>query len=321
MKKVILHVGYPKTGTTSLQNGLFLNLKNEINYLGIAKAHFSDYHHLLRRTLQPWILNAGKEGIKELNLLLTDRLSLGINLLSEEGFINSQNKPGPPIEPSEIQKILESKCDSIEVVIVIRNQVELIYAIYANGGLIDKYGNILNTNNYIDMCLNDKNYRSFFNFADVIKRYKIVFGDDNVHVLFFEDFLYDKNEYFSKWSKILCVPEETLLETIGDLHLHKKQKTSDGSYIFKMTSEPNKFIKFIKRMPMIQNIFSKFSIFKFIKKNISLLADKRVDKELIVKLFNDEEKRRIKKSFLNDNLMLLEVIKSNKKKLKKYNYL
>ena len=88
-----------------------------------------------------------------------------------------------------------------------------------------------------------------------------------------------------------------------------------------MTSEPNKLIKFIKRMPMIQNIFSKFSIFKFIKKNISLLADKRVDKELIVKLFNDEEKRRIKKSFLNDNLMLLEVIKSNKKKLKKYSYL
>ena len=321
MKKIILHVGYPKTGTTSLQNGLFLNLKNGINYLGIAKAPFSDYHHLLRRTLQPWILNAGQEGITELNTLLTNRIKPGINLLSEEGFINSQNKPGPPIEPNEIKKILVSKCDSIEIVIVLRNQAELIYAIYANGGLIDKYGNILNTNNYIDMCLNDRNYRSFFNYANIIKKYKIIFGDENVHVLFFEDFLYNKNQYFNKWSKILSIPEETLLEIIGDQHLHKKQKTSDGSYIFKMTSEPNKLTKLIKSIPMIQNIFSKFSIFKIIKKNISLLADKRVDKELIVKLFNDEEKLRIKKSFFYDNLMLLEVSDSNKKKLKKYNYL
>ena len=38
MKKLIVHIGYSKTGTTTMQKGLFVKLQNEglINYLGIA---------------------------------------------------------------------------------------------------------------------------------------------------------------------------------------------------------------------------------------------------------------------------------------------
>ena len=36
MKKLILHVGYPKTGTTSFQNSLFLNLNNELKFASIS---------------------------------------------------------------------------------------------------------------------------------------------------------------------------------------------------------------------------------------------------------------------------------------------
>tara|TARA_Y200000002_G_scaffold380569_1_gene392392 strand:- start:4173 stop:5135 length:963 start_codon:yes stop_codon:yes gene_type:complete len=320
MKKIILHVGYPKTGTTSFQNGLFLNLNDKINYLGIAKAPISEHHHFLRKALRPWLTTKGHEGKEELNLLFNDRLSSGTNLLSEESFINSRNKPGPLIEPSEIKKLFELKCDLIEVVIVIRNQADLIYALYANGGILDKYGNIQNNDSYIDKCLNDKIYRPFFNFAGVIEKYKIIFGDSKVHVLFFEDFLFDKEKYFEEWAKILSISKERLLETMGESHLHKKQKASDGSYILKRKIEPNKIKHVIKSIPFMHNIFSRLSVFKIVK-NISLSANKRVDKELKIKLFSDEEKHRIKKSFFQDNLMLLKVIKSNKEKLKKYNYL
>ena len=320
MKKIILHVGYPKTGTTSLQNGLFLNLNDKINYLGIAKAPISDHHHFLRRALRPWLTTQGQTGKEELNLVFNDRISLGTNLLSEESFINSQNKPGPLIEPSEIKKLFELKCDLIEVVIVIRNQADLIYALYANGGIFDKYGNIQNTDRYIDKCLNNKTYRRFFNYAEVIKKYKVIFGDSKVHVLFFEDFLFDKEKYFNEWEKILSISKKKLVETIGESHLHRKQKTSDGSYILKRKIEPNKLKHVLKSIPFMHNIFSRLSVFKFVK-NISLSANKHTNKELIIKLFSDEEKYRIKKSFFQDNLMLLKVVKSNREKLKKYNYL
>ena len=320
MKKLILHVGYPKTGTTSLQNSLFLNLNNKINYLGIAKAPISDYYHLFRRVLRPWLATAGKDGRQELNLLFKDRLSSGMNLLSEESFINSKNKPGPLIDPFEIKKLLEPKFETIDVVIVIRNQVELIYALYANGGVLDKYGNIKGVNSYIDMCLNDKNYRTFFSFANVIKKYKSAFGDNKVHVLFFEDFLFDKEKYFNEWAKILSVSKEILLETIEEAHLHKKKKTSDGSYVFKMKYGPNKIKQIIKRLPFMHAIYSRLSTFKAVK-NISLLLNKREDKEFIVKLFNNEEKLRIKKSFYQDNLKLIKVMNANQEKLKKYDYI
>ena len=320
MKKLILHVGYPKTGTTSLQNSLFLKLNNKINYLGIAKAPRSDYHHLLRRVLRPWLASKGQDGREELNLLLDDRINSGINLMSEECFINSRNNLGPLIDPFEIKKLLLPKFDSIDIVIVIRNQVELIYALYANGGLLDKYGNILNTDDYINMCLNDKNYRPFFFFFFVNKKYKSDFGNNKVHVLYFEDFLFNKDQYYDKWAEVLNTSQDFLLKIMGDSHLHKKQKTSDGSYIFKIKIGPNKIKKFIKSIPFTHSVFMRLSKYKIVK-NISLSANKRINKELKVELFNDAEKLRIKKSFFKDNLMLLKVTNSDEVKLKKYNYL
>jgi hypothetical protein len=320
MKKLILHVGYPKTGSTSLQNSLFLNLTDEINYLGIAKAPISDYHNLSRRILRPWLTSRGQEGREELKSLLADRLNYGMNLLSEESFINSRVNPGRIFDPVEIKKLLAPLCDSIGIVIVLRNQVDLIHSLYAHGGFIDKHGNAQDAKKYIDICLKNKENRLFFCFTDVIKKYKSVFGEHKVHVLLFEDFLSDKDCYFNGWEKILGIPHEILVEKMGDVHLNKKKKTSDGSYMANITSEPNKLKRFIKNLPLTHSIFSRLSKYKIIK-NISIASNKPVDKKVVVPSFTDEEKLLIKESFFHDNLMLLKVINSDKKKLEKFNYL
>tara|TARA_B110000091_G_C13759980_1_gene451633 strand:+ start:301 stop:1263 length:963 start_codon:yes stop_codon:yes gene_type:complete len=320
MKKLILHVGYPKTGTTSFQNSLFLNLNNEINYLGIAKEPISDYHNLSRRLLEPWLTSRGEEGREELKSLLADRLSYGMNLLSEESFINSRCNPGRVFDPVEIKKLLAPLCDSIDIVIVLRNQVDLIQSLYAHGFILDKDYDAWDTKKYINICLKNKENRLFFCFTDVIKKYKSVFGEHKVHVLLFEDFLSDKDCYFNGWEKILGIPHEILAEKMGDVHLHKKKKTSDGSYIINITSEPNKLKRFIKNLPLTHSIFSRLSKYKIIQ-NISTASNKPVDKKLVVPSFTDEEKLRIKKSFYQDNLKLTNVINANQEKLKKYNYI
>jgi hypothetical protein len=319
MKKLILHVGYPKTGTTSLQNSLFLNLNNEINYLGIAKKTISDYHNLSRRILRPWLISRGEKGREELKSLLSDRLKYGVNLLSEESFTNNPSNPRI-FNPVEIKKLLAPLCDSVSVVIVLRNQVDLIHSLYAEGRFIDKYGNAQDAQKYINICLKNKENRLFFCFTDVIKAYKSVFGGHKVHVLLFEDFLSDKNCYFKGWEKILGIPDEILAEKIGDIHLNKKKQTSDGSYISNITSEPNKLKRFIKKFPLTHSIFLGLSKYKIIQ-NINTASNKPVDKKFIVPSFTDEEKFQIKQHFFQDNLELLKVINVDKEKLEKYNYL
>ncbi len=320
MKKLVLHVGYPKTGTTSIQDGLFFSLNDNINYLGITKATLSDYHNLFRRILRPWITSRGEEGREELKLLLADRLIDGMNLLSEESFINSRSNPGRIFDPVEIKQLLAPLSDSIDVVIVIRNQIDLIHSLYAHGGIIDKYGNAQNAKTYINICLTNKENRLFFCFTDVIKKYKSVFGEHKVHILLFEDFLSDKDSYFNGWAKILGIPNKILAENMRDVHLNKKKQTFDGSYITDIKSEPNKLKRFIKNLSLAHSIFSRLSKYKIIQ-NISTALNQPVEKKLVVPAFTDEEKFQIKQEFIQDNLELLNIINSDKEKLKAYNYI
>ena len=185
---------------------------------------------------------------------------------------------------------------------------------------MDKYGNAQDAKKYINICLNNKENRLFLCFADVIKKYKSVFGDNKVHVLLFEDFLFDKDCYFDGWEKILGIPKQILIETMGDVHLNRKKQTSDGSYMTNIKSEPNKLKRFIKSLPFTHSIFSRLSKFKFVQ-NISTASNQPMDRQLVVPKFTDEEKLQIKEDFFQDNLELLDIINADKEKLNAYNYL
>lgn len=319
MKKLILHIGYPRTGTTTLQNYFFSKLKNKINYLGTSQRKTSDYHNLVQRTLKPWITSKGKEGREELNLLLTDRLISGMNVLSEESLINSRSNPGSLFNPFKIKKLLGPICDSIDIVIVLRNQVDLIYSLYVHG-ISDKYGSPKNADKFIKKCLSNEDHRFFFSFLNVVNKYKSAFGKKNVHVFFFEDLLFDKDYYFSRWEKILNIPKEILVETLGDAHLHKRKRLPDGSYITEINNEPSIIKRFIKSFPFAHYIFSKLSRFTIVQK-MSISTNRSVDEKLLVPAFTDEQKLRIKKDFFQDNFELLTIINSDEEKMKRYNYL
>ena len=262
----------------------------------------------------------GQEDKKEVDLLLSERLIPGMNLLSEESFINSASNPGKLFDPIKIKNLLAPKCDSVDVVIVLRNQVDLIYSLFVHGGTLDQYGNLQSADKYIDRCLNNEDQKLFFSFSSVIKKYKLAFGENRVHVLFFEDFLFDKDYYYNEWARILDIPKEILIETIGDSHLYKKKRADDGSYIANRKTEPNRIKRLIKKLPLAHSVFSRLSRLKFVQ-NISISANRPVKKQLVVPLFSVEQNIQLKKGFFQDNLELLNVTNSYEDKLKKYNYL
>jgi hypothetical protein len=320
MKKLILHVGYPKTATTSLQASLFFKLDSEINYLGITKASVSEYHNLARSTLRPYLTSEGKDGVEDLSALLADRLVHGTNVLSEESFLNSRSNPGHIFDPVTIKNLLMQFCDSIEIVIVLRNQVDLIYSLYAYGGVLDEYGGTRSANKYITTCLESEESRSFFCFSDVIKKYKSVFNKTNVHVLLFEDFLSDKGLYLNKWGDILGVGSEILAGAMGDVHLNQKKQNLDGLYTLDVKSEPNTLKRLIKRVPLAHSVFAWLSKYDAIQ-NISVASNNPVDKKLVVPRFSEEDKHRIREAFAQSNLELVDLINIDREKLRSYHYL
>ena len=116
-KKIILHVGYPKTATTTLQNRLFYNLHNNssnINYLGTTKPEISKIHNILRQTLKPWLVSEGEKNEDELLLFLKNRLKNGLNLCSEESLLNSYQNP-PYLFNPELANSLLASTDSPDV--------------------------------------------------------------------------------------------------------------------------------------------------------------------------------------------------------------
>lgn len=317
MYELILHVGFPKTATTTLQNGLFCKLINHINYLGITDR--GTKYHIFRKVLRPWLNSNGNTGAENLKSLLKARSRFGINLLSEETFTNCHGNAGLIFDPLKIIKIFGPIYDSIRIVLVVRNQVGLINSQFAHTIRIDKYNKALEADEYINKILDD-NLNNQFYFSNILKRYQSVFGENKVSLLFFEDFVNDKKYFLSEWSRILRVSDKLLIKELGEAHFYQKKRSSDNSYVVKFKYEPNSFKRLIKSIPFSHLIFSKLSSFGIIK-YLDKLNNKPSKKEIKIPIFNTEQKNRIKRYYLEDNLELLKTASVSEEKLKKFNYI
>jgi len=320
--KLILHIGYPKTATTTLQNVLFYNLDktvSKINFLGTTKPDISEHHNKLRQTMKPWLVSRGGENENELFFFLKKRLKNEINLISEESLLNSYQNPPYLFNPRLLKKVLSKITNNIQIIIVLRNQKEMIYSLFAHAGGKYSRSKYKSSDEWINYCLNEELNNKFFNYYDLIKDYQNLFNEENVHILFFEDLKQNTNYFLSKLAKILEQPLENVLSNFGNAHLWKKERSTDGAY-YKNLRRSRKwnyllktslFNKYIKKLLIKLNLYDGI---KFIFKTNETF------KELIPK-FTDQQNSRIKKHFYGNNLKLSKLSECDAKKLRKYDYL
>jgi hypothetical protein len=237
MENIILHIGYPKTGTTTLQNAWFYNLhtNNFIKYFGKCTHNNANSALGEQLLLRQFTNSKGKSFAPSLDNEV-------VNVFSDERIclplVFKQNSPKYGRDTTNIfdsAKILSNvfkDYQNVSILITIRNQCDLINSMYAHYYYYlrthDLYSNMSAFLNYIL-------YEShILNFDTIAAHFAEVFGPDDVYILPFELLMQEPEQYLQSLSDVLQLPENILYESV-DMGAHfNKSKSGNNVYIKRM---------------------------------------------------------------------------------------
>ncbi len=325
MNQLFIHIGLPKTGTTTLQESLFtkLHFQDKINYLGISYTHsykskpcFYCFANDFLNKL--WFDIKTNKPLEEyldqdkINLFSSESLS-GLNYIHVK-----KKRLYNPINYPYIIKDLFPENVSISVLLVLRSQVTKIPSSYAQGycHYKDDYSKD-NIGKFVSSIANDKDMFRTFYYDELIDNWVKVYGKDHIKILFFEDFLHNPTIFLKDLSSFLNVDAELIEEILKDKHHNKKEKNDFGT-----------FVEYIER-PLILKLFNKTLKPLFNKKiinNIKKIFGKEYFKKLsykksLIRNLTEQEKDLIFNEFKPSNERLWKEFDVDKDKLKKYNYI
>jgi len=207
MKKLVLHIGYPKTATTTLQRGVFPKVQN-LEYVG--------------NSIYP-NGKIEKKVIKKENDLFA----------SNERVISL--KYGHEGKSEKIKEQVESENLDVNILFTIRNQSEMLQSVFTF------YHGIFKNEGYT--CINDMVLReigrkgkleieNWLDYEGVVNEFSNTFGSENIYVLKYEDFASNRERFF-----------ETLSNAVGESSRYI-QKVAEGSTSYNV--QPKKEKKYSK---------------------------------------------------------------------------
>jgi len=338
MKKLIIHIGYPKTATTSLQLNLFADLykMGVIEYLNHLNDDSTGYlgTFYVQNILQSIVSNKSivKEKVeKELQAL--DNIEKDIAVISAEtlsswypGFSYSILNSNAKQNAQKFKETFSPYFDSIEILIGIRAQQSLLRGCYkqwyhlitGENPKFSKIGNWLNTNVYSKTDTDNLG----FNFNVLISKYIQTFGKAHTHILVYEDLLHDKTNYFKKLSQLFNVDISYVEKSLLKEKQNSSVSTSSG------VETENATIGQIITKPFRHIIKKRFSdsTFNTLKKLYHGIIPSRIDKKrtarkAVIRDLTQKEKDLILEKYRESNLRLIERFDLDKNKMKQYGYI
>lgn len=179
MLKPILHIGFPKTGSTWFHTAYYKNVKNIClpepeNFLNqIAESSF--VAPVLEKNTRLVLQHPELTGIK--------------NFIWDNG-----------IRRDRIAQNLKKYFPDATIVIFIRNQLEFLTSAYI---YYVRKGGTYTSKKMIDLMIAGKMPLTldFMIYNDTIERYCALFGRENVHIYLFEDFFASPEKFISEYSK------------------------------------------------------------------------------------------------------------------------
>jgi hypothetical protein len=338
MKKLLLHIGYPKTATTTLQEEIFVKLHNQgkINYLG--------------RTTQSTHVGIGQTGFKGIDWVwdLRRHYKIGsrlkydksvlksdiLNLISDEDltfhdFFNYvQFGTAKSIEnlPQWLKEVLGNDV-TVSVVLTLRNQVDLIFSSYIQKLKYVKF--FIGDYSFTDFLHNKFGYLDrdvvshlrLYNFNYITNLWQSEFSC-KINFLFFEDLSIDPETFFSELANLLPASSDELQNLVSKKNYRKRDKSND--YIVVSYQDFSKFSRLITLLVnkrKFENFFAKRQQKKF---SLILKLEKRIIfKSMIIKVPKStvKEQKFIRDMFHESNLEFAEANSINLNKMTKYNYI
>lgn len=326
--KLILHIGFPKTGTTTLQNGLFykLHLQNKIEFLGRSnepdffgqcdtRVQFNNQFYVP----QPRNKKFDRHGFKPLFEVLKQGV---VNVVSDENFTFPNNflhkHEDVKFDRIELLGNLIQEARSIEnldmvVVLCIRKQSDILRSLfthwyaYLQANFSKKE---LNSESFILDKLSSDVFRLQLDYYQWIIQIQSLVGVENVEVMFFEDLKSDLISISSKYDSLLNLEVGMSHALLENAMYNTKTVKSSGTQTK----------SFKKSSPLVHNL-NKSGFLKPLKKLVPSSIKNLVLKEesAIVPFWSDDYIEKIMSQF--DNSPLLSLKYFDKGKLMDYGYI
>ena len=324
-KKLIVHIGYPKTASTTMQVNFFGKLMKSNKVIGIAHLPgLTNYENGVEiHNCYNYIYTGKKNNSKiEEELKKIKKINQKISVFSSESLAwiaeDSKDHTRLPLliykNAERINELFKKYYNKIIILIVIRNQKELCPSLYKE---ILKVQKLPNYKIWIKKILTNKGIRnSFLNYNKQITTYQKLFGKENVKVLLYEDLIHDQDYFFKQLGKIFNVTKNFTKRNF------LKKKLNINPYSFSMNFTLSDFVqKFLARH--IENILPN-KIYNILFK-VYHLSLRRIFELIIFKKTPIDIRDQTKQIFVFNKFKQInkKLIKEGltRNKLKKYNYI
>ena len=309
-KKIYLHIGYPKTGTTALQNNLFHSIDG-IKYIG--KFDDGDSAFLFPRAIMDTMI-CGEEDIagsyrdlvdsfffrsdEEKVYLLSDEMIIGSLMTSRKSVYGQYKMASAGAIARTIKKIFPEDRYDLSILIVVRNQADLITSKYAQSyaNTYSKISSVSSFSKYVDDILRNEHsiYRRAFDFHYVVSAFSDVIGKERVCVVPFEMLKNDETKYIGKIMQWMgadsgCQPVVALpKENVRQVAESGKHRVRTRNMFHMIRDIRNRFFPKIRSYP------------KWVKVLLELIAfpGAKGESEIVM---TDVQKRRVRAAYKESN--------------------
>lgn len=234
-KPFFIHVGYPKTATSWLQEKLF-SKNQQLNYLGKTKANYPDWL-LDIHYLDEFSFNKKKERLKKF-LREQHAKSDKATLISSEAFCNLD------AVQQQAQRI-KDLFHNPKIILVLRNPVDWLESFYKHKVRIGEF--FLDLDDYLDFsrrpfCLHKRKpvFLTDLFYDEVIETYQQLFGKGCLLVLRYEEFKESPNRFVKKIGEFMNVD-------FGDVSTIAEERINAGPKISLKEHKERTFEEFKKK--------------------------------------------------------------------------
>lgn len=209
MPRTIIHIGMPRTASTFLQSHFFPNFEG-FEFYGVSETQYSaTFQKMLYQDDSVFNANGIQHELRDIlthNAILSNELFVGQSL-----YLNATNR-------TRTAQRLKQFFPHAEIVLVLRNQVDLLQSLYAIGvyaGMTVLPKDFIRFHN-VESSVQNPLYSTFaeaentenYLYSHLIQLYKSLF--DKVHVLLFEDFVINPATFAERLSQMLNVNTVTI---------------------------------------------------------------------------------------------------------------
>ncbi len=329
MKSRFIHIGYPKTGTSTLQSSVFPD-HPEINYLGAPFLSPSLRENIFIDILLKDSLGYNPQTTKDKFLPYLKKTESDPNFkvtgISYEEF--SFSFDGTHTDRGLVAKRLKNILGDAKIIILVRNQLDFIRSFYSEtikGGCFFSFEDFLQAHYW-------RFYTYFFHqlfYHKMIQCYQDLFGNDRVKVELFENFKDKPKEVINDILSFVGVSSLTGIEVghensgLSTISLeilrimNRLFKNSWGRSYFQpvpagaLTPGMDEHLSFIPK-----GLDKRESLRRYMRSRFNFLDNRFNLKPMKIK-FSPEWKQKIEVLYKDDNRKLAEVTGLN---LEKYNY-